>query len=151
MPELIERIGDVPLLVGHFVPRLAREMNRQVLGVDDRAMQVLQRYHWPGNVRELENVIKRALVLCKGPYVGVDDLPPKVIRSAAEAARSEQPQPQTLKQALEEPEKRVIEDALRANGWNRQLTSEQLGINRTTLYKKMKRYRLDAEPLPTYS
>ncbi len=151
MPELVERIGDVPLLVRHFVQRLARDMSRRVLGVDDRAMQVLQRYHWPGNVRELENVIERALVLCKGPYVGVDDLPPKLIRSAAEAARSEQAQPQTLKQALEEPEKRVIEDALRANGWNRQLTSEQLGINRTTLYKKMKRYRLDAEPLPTYT
>jgi DNA-binding NtrC family response regulator len=55
-------------------------------------------------------------------------------------------QPMSLREALEEPEKRILEAALRANGWNRQLTAEQLGINRTTLYKKMKRYGLDAEP-----
>ncbi len=145
IPELCERIGDLPLLVRHFVNHYAADMKRQVLGVDDRAIQVLQRYNWPGNVRELENVIERALVLCKGRYVGVDDLPPKLLKAVAGA--SVQDRPRTLKEALEEPEKRAIETALLANGWSRQLTAEQLGINRTTLYKKMKRYGLEAEPL----
>jgi len=88
-------------------------------------------------------------VLCKGHTVGVDDLPAKLISAAASESPAQSYQPLSLKEALEEPEKRILEAALRANGWNRQLTAEQLGINRTTLYKKMKRYGLDLEPART--
>ncbi len=149
MPSLWERVGDIPLLARHFLNRFCAEMGRRILDFDPAAMQTLQRYRWPGNVRELENVVERAVVLCKGHTVGVDDLPAKLISAAASESPPESYQPMSLKEALEEPEKRILEAALRANGWNRQLTAEQLGINRTTLYKKMKRYGLDLEPART--
>ena len=122
-------------------------MKREVLSFDDDALQALQRYHWPGNVRELENIVARAVVLCKGRHIGVNDLPPKLLESARDFEPATTWQPISLREALEEPEQRILEAALRANGWNRQLTADQLGINRTTLYKKMKRYGLDAEPV----
>ena len=151
MPSLWERVGDIPLLARHFLNRFCAEMGRHILDFDPAAMQTLQRYRWPGNVRELENVVERAVVLCKGHTVGVDDLPVKLISAAASESPAPSYQPMSLKEALEEPEKRILEAALRANGWNRQLTAEQLGINRTTLYKKMKRYGLDVEPARTPS
>ncbi|MHC4696234.1 MAG: AAA-type ATPase lid domain-containing protein [Planctomycetota bacterium] len=121
-------------------------MKRELLGFEDEAMQMLQRYDWPGNVRELENVVARAVVLCKGHHIGVGDLPAKLVEFASAYKPAEDYKPMPLREALEQPEKRILEAALRANGWNRQLTAEQLGINRTTLYKKMKRYGLVAEP-----
>ncbi|MBI4717509.1 MAG: sigma-54-dependent Fis family transcriptional regulator [Planctomycetes bacterium] len=146
MPSLAERVGDIPLLAKHFLERNCAEMKRDVLGFEEETIRALQRYHWPGHVRELENVVARAVVLCKGRYITVDDLPEK-LRAAAPTERADAPyQPMPLRQALEQPEKRILEAALRANNWNRQLTAEQLGINRTTLYKKMKRYGLDVEP-----
>lgn len=147
LPSLADRVGDVPLLAQHFLDRCAADAKRDILGFDDEAMQTLQRYHWPGNVRELENAIERAVVLCHGHTIVVGDLPPKLIESVASNPASVAYEAKPLKEALEGPEKRIIESALRANGWNRQATSEQLGINRTTLYKKMKRYGLDREPL----
>ena len=149
MPPLAERIGDIPLLARHFLNHFCAEMNRMIMDFDDGAVRALQRYRWPGNVRELENAVERAVVLCKGRYVSIDDLPPKVINPSVADAVEQPPgayRPMSLREALEEPEKRILEAALRANGWNRQLTAEQLGINRTTLYKKMKRFGLDAEP-----
>lgn len=151
MPSLSERVGDIPPLARHFLNRFSTEVKRKILGFEEEAMQVLQCYGWPGNVRELENVVERAVVLCKGHYIAVADLPPKLIESASTAEPSFGYQPMPLKEALEEPEKRLIEAALRANGWNRQLTARQLQINRTTLYKKMKRYGLDAEPIHMHS
>ena len=151
MPSLWERIGDIPLLARHFLNRFCAEMGRHILDFDAQAMQTLQRYRWPGNIRELENVVERAVVLCKGHAVGVDDLPAKLVSSAGSQSSAASYQPMSLKEALEEPEKRILEAALRANGWNRQLTAEQLGINRTTLYKKMKRHGLDVEPIRTSS
>ena len=148
MPALSERVGDIPLLVRHFLERFSADMKREILDFEDQAMQVLQGYHWPGNVRELENAVERAVVLCKGHYIGTGDLPPKLTEPSASLQPAITYQPVPLKEALEEPEKRIIEVALRSNGWNRQLTAQQLGINRTTLYKKMKRYGLDAEPVP---
>ncbi len=145
MPLLADRIGDIPLLSRHFLNRFCAEMNRLIMDFDDDAMQVLQRYRWPGNVRELENVVERAVVLCKGRQVGVDDLPPRLIETAATDPVTTTFKPMSLREALEEPEKRILASALQANGWNRQLTAEQLEINRTTLYKKMKRYGLDNE------
>jgi DNA-binding NtrC family response regulator len=110
-------------------------------------IQTLQHYHWPGNVRELENAIERAVVLCKGVHIRPADLPASVLEEQTLAGRAGgEFKPVSLKKALEEPERRILEAALRANNWNRQTTAERLEINRTTLYKKMKRYGLEYDP-----
>ncbi|HUU85215.1 MAG TPA: sigma-54 dependent transcriptional regulator [Phycisphaerae bacterium] len=145
LPSLAERIGDIPLLAQSFLDCYGAETRKELLGLTDEAIQCLQRYHWPGNVRELENVIERAVVLTKNRHITVHDLPPKLVEAAC-TPTGEVYRPTSLKAALEEPEKRIIEAALRANNWNRQLTAEALEINRTTLYKKMKRYNLEVAP-----
>ena len=146
MPTLAERIGDIPLLAERFLDRFRDDLKRECLGFTEETIQTMQGYHWPGNVRELENVVERAVVLAKGKYITVDDLPAKLLNPRAMPPPFDSYEPMPLKQALEGPEKRILEAALKAHGWNRQLTAEQLGINRTTLYKKMKRYGLDREP-----
>jgi DNA-binding NtrC family response regulator len=145
MPTLKERVSDIPLLAKHFLEKYASESKRQIYGITDDALAIMQRHDWPGNVRELENAIERAVVLAKGRQITVDDLPPKAVASAPVETSVADYQPRPLREALERPEKRIIESALRANGWNRQRTAEQLEINRTTLYKKMKRYGLEPE------
>jgi DNA-binding NtrC family response regulator len=147
LPDLSSRIGDIPLLAQSFLRRYCGQMKKELLGFTDQAIEYLQRYHWPGNVRELENVVERAVVLTKSRHIDVDDLPPKLVESAAATPAPDVYRPQSLKEALEEPEKRIIEAALRAHGWNRQATAQALDINRTTLYKKMKRYKLDLDPV----
>ncbi len=102
----------------------------------------MQHYTWPGNVRELQNVVERAVLLGKGPIVTTDDLPEQVAIGAAMPAPASTGQ--TLKEALAGPERQIILGVLRANNWNRNLTAETLGINRTTLYKKMKRLGLES-------
>jgi DNA-binding NtrC family response regulator len=117
--------------------------NRNKLGITDDAMEHLERYSWPGNIRELENVIERAALLSKNKFIGPEDLPNSI--------KQEQNQQQetyklmSLKRALAGPEKNIIRQALEANHWNRQATARALGINRTTLFKKMKHYGLYAE------
>jgi two-component system response regulator AtoC len=148
MPPLVDRLGDIPRLAEFFLKKYRAEMKKDVHGITPEALAAMQRYHWPGNVRELENAIERAMVLAKGHFLTPDDLPGTVLEGPPPATtRGEQPfTPMALKRAIEEPEKRIIEAALRANHWNRQLTAQMLEINRTTLYKKMKRYGLDAAP-----
>lgn len=148
MPTLAQRVSDIPLLARHFLDVYCKKMKRSISGFSDEALQVLQRHQWPGNVRELENAVERAVVLCKGRVVTPEDLPPRIIEAANTFEPSVPDQVMTLREALEVPEKRIIESALCANGWNRQLTADRLGINRTTLYKKMKHFGLDAEPIP---
>jgi DNA-binding NtrC family response regulator len=112
-------------------------------------MAAMQRYDWPGNVRELENAVERAVVLCRRPHVDTDDLPEPIQgytpppRSAASVAEENLDRPMPLEEALQAPERRIIENALKRNNWNRQQTAAELDINRTTLYKKMRKYRLD--------
>ncbi len=152
LPPLRERIGDIPLLAEHFLRKYNAQNNREVLGFAEKTMEFLQRYDWPGNVRELENVVERAVVLSKSKYVEIADLPPNLSEQVqTDVTPGQSYKPVSLKRALEDPEKRIIEMALRANNWNRQSTAEVLKINRTTLYKKMKRYGLlePNEPVPT--
>ncbi len=147
LSPLAERITDIPLLANHFLKRYAAELHRDVSGFSEAALQCLQRYHWPGNVRELENVVHRAVVLSKRRQLDVDDLPEELAEDPPEPSGEGVYRPQSLKKALESPEKKIIELALRANNWNRQVTAQVLEINRTTLYKKMKRYGLESDPL----
>lgn len=145
LPPLRERLTDIPLLAEHFLRKCAHQCGKRGLGFSEPAMQCMQRYRWPGNVRELENCVERAVVLCRGPQIDVADLPPTVVRAAETDSAlfsGRDGRPLTLKEALEEPERRIIQAALEANDWNRQKTAMTLAVNRTTLYKKMKRYGL---------
>src|SRR5688572_24390472 len=150
LPSLRERLSDIPLLSNHFFRTFIKQTGRELLGFTDDAMATLQRYNWPGNVRELENAIERAVVLCRRPHIDVEDLPDSVqmytaprpvVAPASFDEVFEKPLP--LETALEGPERRIIETALKRNNWNRQSTAAELNINRTTLYKKMRKYRLD--------
>jgi len=143
LPPLCERVGDVRLLAEHFLRVYSAQHNRNKLGITDEAMEYLERYSWPGNIRELENVIERAALLSTNKFIGPEDLPNSI--------KQEQNQQQetyklmSLKGALAGPEKNIIRQALEVNHWNRQATAKALGINRTTLFKKMKHYGLYAE------
>jgi DNA-binding NtrC family response regulator len=143
LPCLRERISDIPLLARHFLEQVCEDAGRPIRTIGNEAMIALQRYRWPGNVRELQNVMERAVLLGKSDTIALSDLP-----SALAAAGPVPIDPigaQKLKQAMEAPERQIILDVLAANHWNRQATAEALGINRTTLYKKMKRLGLEAE------
>ncbi len=155
VPPLRERAGDVPILAERFLQEQGRELGRAFAGFSPEAMDALRRYAFPGNVRELSNIVERAAVLSRGQTIGLEDLPPQVIEpepapagSLAQATPDDAPWvPMTLADAMVEPERRVILKALGANGWNRTATAEQLGINRTTLYKKMRALGIDPEGL----
>ena len=142
LPPLCERVGDIPLLAEHFLRLYCTQHNKEKLGFSDEAMQYLERYAWPGNIRELENVIERAVLLSKGKFIGVEDLPSSITQ---EQGQHKAYRPMSLKEAMAEPEKKIIRQLLEANQWNRQATAKALQINRTTLFKKMKQYGLYAE------
>ncbi|MBL7152520.1 MAG: sigma-54-dependent Fis family transcriptional regulator [Phycisphaerae bacterium] len=140
LPPLCERVGDVKLLAEHFLKMYSAQHNRERLGFTDETMDYLERYSWPGNVRELENVIERAALLSKGKFIAAEDLP-DVVKQGHNRRRREY-ESVSLKEALAGPERDTIRQALEANHWNRQETANALQINRTTLFKKMKRYGL---------
>jgi len=149
LPPLAERGGDVALLAEHFLNRFRRENRKLVAGFTSEALAALRSYAWPGNVRELANCIERAVVLCRGSRIAAGDLPPRVA-AAAEAARAGapgEPDPavggvRPLAEALAGPERRIIRDALAAHDGCRKAAAAALSIDRTTLYKKMKKHGL---------
>jgi DNA-binding NtrC family response regulator len=141
LPPLRDRIADIPLLADHFLKEVCADTGKNVTGFTDEAMTAIQRYRWPGNVRELQNVIERAVLLGKESVIGVADLPATL--ATVGSVNLESAAGRTLKQSLESPERQIIREVLEANHWNRNLTAEMLGINRTTLYKKMKRLGLE--------
>jgi DNA-binding NtrC family response regulator len=124
---------------------VCEETGKHVEDFTDDALTVLQRYRWPGNVRELQNVVERAVLLGKGPQVTAEDLPRDLLAQVPVPAPSSSPsRGRTLKEALEGPERQIILEALESHHWNRNATAEALGVNRTTLYKKMKRLGLES-------
>lgn len=142
LPPLRERVQDIPVLAQHFLESIRDDAGKKkISGFTEDAMVVLSRYTWPGNVRELQNVVERGVLLGKGPLVAVDDLPAHL--SAGMPIIVPAAPGQTLKQALGTPERQIILDVLNAHNWNRNATADALGINRTTLYKKMRRLGLD--------
>lgn len=142
LPPLRTRVSDISTLAHSFLEQVREDSHRQVTGFADDAMAMLERHNWPGNVRELQNVVERAVLLGKGPIITVNDLPPEV-RSTGPVLMTSAVGQKTLKEALEGPEREIIREVLESNGWNRNATADQLGINRTTLYKKMKRLGLE--------
>jgi len=149
IPPLRHRGNDIELLAEHFRSLYAHEFHKDLAGFSRDAMEALMRHDWPGNVRELKGVIQRAIARSSGPRITSTHLAPilnyqRQSRGApGGGSRPHLPMGiRPLKEALEEPEKRIIIQALQAFNWNRQETARVLDINRTTLYKKMKKYGL---------
>jgi len=134
MPPLSHRKEDIPLLCDHFLRRFAQETNKPIRQVSREAMDEMMLYDWPGNIRELENAIERAVVVGKGAQVMLDDLPIVCGRG------SEAPADHSLKAI----EKNHIRQVLEENDWNISICAKILGIDRSTLYSKIKRYQLQS-------
>ena len=133
LPGLSERKEDIPLLADHFVERFNRLTGKQVVGLSQEAITALMLHDWPGNVRELENAIEHAFVLCQGEIIHLNDLPRHFV-----------PADHALNVAtcltLREVEKRAIQEALARNSWKRVATARELGIDKNTLRRKIKRF-----------
>jgi two-component system nitrogen regulation response regulator NtrX len=135
IPPLRERLEDVPLLAQEFLDRLAHELGREVTGISEEALRLLLDHPWPGNVRELENAIERALVTCKTGVLSAESFA-FLTRPAAEGSAL----PPGL--TLQEVEKRYVAETLSRLSGNVKAAAESLGIDRSTLYEKIKRYEI---------
>ncbi len=134
IPPLRERREDIPNLVQHFINRFSRKNEKDMKGIESKAMENLLGYDWPGNVRELENVIERSVVLDRDGIIGPDDLPAQ-IQTAGIPARESVTIP--LGTPLEEVERILMDETLKRTKGDKGLASKLLGISTRTLYRKM--------------
>ena len=136
LPPLRERGNDTILLAREFLSRFAAEQGKEIEEFSPEAIRLLLNYPWPGNVRELENTIERLTVLAKGKRVEISDLPPSMLQSR-------DPHSGVTRLAnMVEHEIRLLVETLEQCGWNKKMAAEQLGISRTTLYTKLKKYQI---------
>jgi len=133
MPGLRERREDIPLLIDHFVERYNRLQNKEIGGLSEEALAVLMEHEYPGNIRELQNVIEHAFVLCQAGLIQLQHLPPYL------RERSRHDLPAGIGGAsLRSMERILIEEALRRHAGNRALAARELGINPSTLFRKIR-------------
>jgi two-component system response regulator HydG len=132
---LHERRNDIPLLARHFLRRFAAEQGKEIEKLSPEAMRVLLDYSWPGNVRELENTIEHATVLTKGRRIEASDLP-AFLHSATSTGYAGKPP------TLIDHERKLLQEVLDECGWNKKQAAKRLGISRSTLYDKLKKYQI---------
>jgi transcriptional regulator with PAS, ATPase and Fis domain len=140
LPPLRERMEDLPLLLEHFIAHFNALQQKSVAGVSDEALACLMAYDYPGNIRELENIVERAFILCKTGLLEPRHLPDFLRIPALKTA--ERPDMETV--SLKDMEAIFLTNALRRHGWNRIQTARELGIHKSTLFRKMK--ALDIQP-----
>ena len=140
VPPLRKRPEDIRDLALYFLQRFRSETGRKLKGFTRRAMQKLLEYRWPGNVRELKNVIERAVVLCQAELIDVDDLALSHIPAAHESGEVVMEQRPFEPRSLAEMEKEHIAATLESTGWNKSRTAAILGIERSTLDRKIRKY-----------
>jgi DNA-binding NtrC family response regulator len=141
LPPLRERREDIPLLVDHFVGKIAREYGKEVRSVSKGARDVLARYDWPGNIRELENVIQRAIALANGPELQLQDFPLEVAMPQA-GARLTEDTGLPLKDACEQFERQYVLRVLDRVQWNVSAAARILGVHRNTVVTKLSAWGL---------
>lgn len=143
MPALRERKEDIPELAEYFVKRYAEFGGFRVKGIKKDAMETLSSYDFPGNIRELENIIQRMLVTCSGEVIDVADVPGEISPKSEVRNPKSKAKKAKLETTVEEFEKKLISDALKKTKGNKLKAAEELGVNRTTLMSKLKKYKLD--------
>ncbi|MCB9567193.1 MAG: sigma-54-dependent Fis family transcriptional regulator [Myxococcales bacterium] len=134
IPPLRDRLEDVPLLADHFLRAFSARHGKAVEGVSEAALRLLGNYGWPGNVRELENAIERAVVLCRGGMIDVDDLPPELRDPQAGHGRQIT---FSVGTPLAEVERRLIMETLKFTRGDKRLAADLLGIATRTIYRKI--------------
>jgi Nif-specific regulatory protein len=145
VPALRKRPEDIPLLAEYFLQKFNAETGRKIRGLTTRAQEQLLHYLWPGNIRELKNVIERAVVLCRGQEIDQEDLLLTKLATAGDTAEAEAAGEEFLPASLADIERRYILATLTHTGWNKSRTANILGIERSTLDRKIRRYALDEE------
>lgn len=137
LPALNQRREDIPLLVDHMVAKFNRLQNKDIAGISRDAMAHLMEYDYPGNVRELENIIEQAFVLCRGGMIELHHLPPELRPVANVTSKGFGPM------SMDAMEKHLIIETLQRHGGNRTEAAQDLGIDMSTLYRKIKRFKID--------
>jgi PAS domain S-box-containing protein len=145
IPPLRERPEDIILLANHFLEKYSALNKKQLEGFTDGAIRMLEEYPWPGNVRELENAIERAVILEEGSFINTQSLMISQDQKKPEFNLPNTYSNSILVKVKEQNEREKIIDALIENNWRRQKTADKLGINRVTLYNKMKKYEIKEE------
>ena len=130
IPPLRERKEDVPLLINYFINRFSTLQGKSISGISSDALSLLMNYSYPGNVRELENIIEHGCVLCPGGLIRLEHLPEWLYPGQAK---------EKMSTGLKEMEKELILSALRKHNWNRLAAAKELGIHKTTLFRKIKK------------
>jgi len=139
-PPLREREGDVELLTGHFLARFSERCGRSAPALSAEAKELFGAYRWPGNVRELKNICERLVVMCPADEIAARELPPEMRRGASGMTDGDD---DSVGWGLEELERRHVLRALEAAGGNKSKAAEMLGIDRSTLYARLKKYGVD--------
>jgi len=137
LPALKQRREDIPLLVDYLIAKFNRLQGKDIAGVSDHVMVRLMEHDYPGNVRELENIIEQAFVLCRGGMIELNHMPPELRPAAGRGAGSQQPM------SLSAIERLFIAEALQRNRGNRKLTAQELDIDASTLFRKIKSLCID--------
>ncbi len=141
VPSLTERKEDIPLLAYHFLKRFSQNQGKKIEKISDQVMEMLMAYEFPGNVRELENIMERAVTLCQGDTIEQGHLPPDLQQLSLRVKRVGQRELLTL----EEQEKDYIQWVLQKTGGNKTKAAEILGIDRVSLWRKLKKYELEED------
>ena len=141
IPPLRDRREDIPLLLDHFLRKFAEKSRREVTGLTAAARDALLKYDYPGNIRELENLVERAVLLCRGRVIDLEDLP-AAVRPGERSA--DQPESQRLPDILGHIERQTIREALERCGGVQTQAAETLGISERVLRYKMKKYGLES-------
>ncbi|MDY0151192.1 MAG: sigma 54-interacting transcriptional regulator [Candidatus Cloacimonas sp.] len=147
VPPLKTRLGDVPLLAIHFLDKYNKRMNKSVPGISSEAMKILEEYDWPGNVRQLENEIERAVTLVDAnSFIKPSDFSEEVYRQDEQNRTINMlSNRKTLKDAIEELERKMISQTMDKFQWNQTQAAKELGLSRQGLIKKLQRYNLYKE------
>ncbi|MEW6509620.1 MAG: sigma-54 dependent transcriptional regulator [Bacteroidota bacterium] len=143
LPSLAERQDDLPLLVQHFVAKYAREMNKDVRGVDNEVMKALLAHSWKGEIRELENIIERAVIFAEGSLITKDELP-GLFEQRQDALYSFDAR-RSMKEAVDEFERQYISHVLRANQFSKEATARALKISLSSLYRKIEELNIPSQ------
>jgi PAS domain S-box-containing protein len=142
LPLLVERREDIPYLVDHFIGTFNARQGRQILSVSPEVMHILMQHDFPGNIRELENIIEYGFVVCHGSIIQLEHLPAELLNPESSAA---EPNGDPVSRTLDE--RTHLVQAIRNHGGNLSGAARELGIHRTTLWRKLKRYQIDPDQL----